>query len=119
MTEKDQAAIEPGGKWFFEYRKGYFRALVDILNLFEFIDVIYSKRDAIAILEAAAHKPDTLMKYGSQCVLKCTDWDKKTRKPIKYELMEYGWRPSKERKESSENKENRETEGNEESEGNI
>ena len=105
MTDDEQTDVDLHGKWFFAYRKGYVKALIDILGFFESIEW-RGKKDAIEMLRAAAQKPDTLMTYGSRCVLKCikpTEFDKKKRKPIKYELMDYGWRPSQRSKDEAEN----------------
>ena len=78
-------------RWYFIYRKGYWKALLDIMQLFESCHGLKAK-EVIPIMKAALDKPDLLMELGGMCVIHCTAWDKK-KNPTAYELMESRERP--------------------------
>ena len=84
-------------RWHFIYRKGYWKALVDIYALFDSREGLKAK-DTLPIIRAAINKPDMLMVYSGNCVIRCTAWDKK-KNPTEYELMEAGWGMTKEQRE--------------------
>ena len=73
-------------RWFFIYRKGYWKALIDILQLLQSCEKLKAK-EVIPIIQAAVDKPDMLMAYGDKCVIRCTAWDKK-KSPTEFELKE-------------------------------
>ena len=75
-------------RWGFAYRRGYFKALIDIYNLLESCDGRMTKKDALSIIRAAQNNPDILMMYGDTIIVKCISWDKKTKKPTAYELTD-------------------------------